>query len=107
KDLQGIHETVFKSISLCDIDIRRHLYEKIMMAGGTTMCPGVAERMLKEINALAPSTLKIRVIAPPQRKYSAWIGKSVLASLTTFSQAFVSKHEYEEVGPAIIHRKCC
>merc|ERR1719361_417214 len=56
------------------------------MSGGTTMYPGIADRMQKEITALAPSTIKIKIIAPPERKYSVWIGGSILASLSTFQQ---------------------
>merc|ERR1712179_34216 len=56
------------------------------MSGGTTMYPGIADRMQKEITALAPSTMKIKIIAPPERKYSVWIGGSILASLSTFQQ---------------------
>merc|ERR1712223_2089881 len=51
-----------------------------------TMYPGIADRMQKEITALAPSTIKIKIIAPPERKYSVWIGGSILASLSTFQQ---------------------
>merc|ERR1711862_988582 len=50
------------------------------MSGGTTMYPGIADRMQKEITALAPSTIKIKIIAPPERKYSVWIGGSILSS---------------------------
>ena len=42
--------------------------------------------MSKEITALAPSSMKIKVVAPPERKYSVWIGGSILASLSTFQQ---------------------
>jgi actin len=45
---------------------------------------GIADRMSKEITALAPSAMKIKVVAPPERKYSVWIGGSILASLSTF-----------------------
>ncbi len=55
-------------------------------AGGTTMFPGIADRMSKEITALAPSSMKIKVVAPPERKYSVWIGGSILSSLSTFQQ---------------------
>merc|ERR1712026_328600 len=68
--------------------------------------PGIADRMQKEITALAPSTIKIKIIAPPERKYSVWIGGSILASLSTFQQMWISKQEYDECGPAIVHRKC-
>ncbi|CAF3658036.1 unnamed protein product [Rotaria socialis] len=67
---------------------------------------GIADRMQKEITSLAPSTMKIKIIAPPERKYSVWIGGSILASLSTFQQMWISKQEYDESGPSIVHRKC-
>jgi actin-related protein len=57
----GIHETTYNSIMKCDIDIRKDLYANNVMSGGTTMYPGIADRMQKEITALAPSTMKITV----------------------------------------------
>merc|ERR1712226_1636491 len=86
----------------CDVDIRKDLYANTVMSGGTTMYPGIADRMQKEITALAPSTIKIKIIAPPERKYSVWIGGSTLASLSTFQQMWISKQEYDECGP--LHR---
>ncbi|MFQ6647482.1 hypothetical protein Gotur_021154 [Gossypium turneri] len=50
--------------------------------------------------------VKIKVVAPPERKYSVWIGGSILASLSTFQQMWISKGEYDESGPSIVHRKC-
>uniref|UniRef100_A0AC35TTE4 Actin n=1 Tax=Rhabditophanes sp. KR3021 TaxID=114890 RepID=A0AC35TTE4_9BILA len=102
----GIHETTYNSIMKCDIDIRKDLYANTVLSGGTTMYPGIADRMQKEITALAPSTMKIKIIAPPERKYSVWIGGSILASLSTFQQMWISKQEYDESGPSIVHRKC-
>uniref|UniRef100_A0A2K5LCQ3 Actin alpha 1, skeletal muscle n=1 Tax=Cercocebus atys TaxID=9531 RepID=A0A2K5LCQ3_CERAT len=93
-------------IMKCDIDIRKDLYANNVMSGGTTMYPGIADRMQKEITALAPSTMKIKIIAPPERKYSVWIGGSILASLSTFQQMWITKQEYDESGPSIVHRKC-
>ncbi|CAL9052167.1 unnamed protein product [Musa banksii] len=84
----GIHETTYNSIMKCDVDIRRDLYGNIVLSGGSTMFPGIADRMSKEITALAPSSMKIKVVAPPERKYSVWIGGSILASLSTFQQMF-------------------
>jgi len=102
----GIHEYVYKSIMRCDIDIRKDLYSNIVMSGGTTMFPGIADRMQKEITTMAPSTIKIKIIAPPERKYSVWIGGSILASLSTFQEMWITKDEYDESGPGIVHRKC-
>ncbi|VDN25610.1 unnamed protein product [Gongylonema pulchrum] len=131
----GIHETTYNSIMKCDVDIRKDLYANTVLSGGTSMFPGIADRMQKEITALAPSfstfywfhplvirgsggdvgvrksvmwqsTMKIKIIAPPERKYSVWIGGSILASLSTFQQMWISKQEYDESGPSIVHRKC-
>ncbi len=68
----------------CDVDVRKDLYGNIVMSGGTTMYSGIAERLNKEVVSLAPSSMKIKVIAPPERKYSVWIGGSILSSLSTF-----------------------
>jgi actin-related protein len=106
KEAQGIHDCSFNTIMKCDVDIRRDLYANIVLSGGTTMFPGIAERMTKELTSLAPSTMKIKVVAPPERKYSVWIGGSILSSLSTFQQMWISKAEYDESGPSIVHRKC-
>lgn len=60
----GIHETTFNSIMKCDVDIRKDLYANTVLSGGTTMYPGIADRMQKEITALAPTTMKIKVRHP-------------------------------------------
>ena len=51
----------YNSIYKCDLDIRRDLYGNIVLSGGTTMFPGIADRMQKELTALAPSSMKVRV----------------------------------------------
>ncbi|KAG9396653.1 Actin-related protein [Carpediemonas membranifera] len=102
----GIHETTYNSIMKCDVDIRRDLYGNIVLSGGTTMFPGIADRMEKEVSALAPSAMKIKIVAPAERKYSVWMGGSIVSSLSTFQSMWVSKEEYEESGAAIIHKKC-
>ena len=106
KEAAGIHDTLFATIMKCDVDIRKDLYANIVLSGGTTMFTNIAERLTKEVTALAPSTMKIKVVAPPERKYSVWIGGSILASLSTFQQMWISKNEYDEAGPSIVHRKC-
>lgn len=105
-EMTGIHTTTFTSIMKTDIDIRKDLYSNMVMSGGTTMFAGIASRVQKELEALAPSSVKIKVVAPPERQYSVWIGGSILSSLSTFQQMWVSKNEYEEMGPSIVHRKC-
>merc|ERR1719347_27845 len=103
---KGIDELTFKSIMKCDVDIRKDLYGNIVMSGGTTMYPGIADRVQKGIKAMAPDSMTIKIIAPPERKYSVWIGGSILSSLSTFEEMWIKKEEYDESGPAIVHRKC-
>ncbi|XP_063842196.1 actin-like isoform X1 [Scylla paramamosain] len=105
-EADGIHDTVYNSIMKCDVDIRKDLYANIVMSGGSTMYPGMSDRLQKEITYLAPATVKIKIISPPERKYSVWIGGSILASLSTFQAMWITKEEYEESGPGIVHRKC-
>jgi len=106
KEDDGIHKLTYSSIMKCDVDIRKDLYANTVLSGGTTMFQGISERIQKEITALAPSTMTIKVVAPPERKYSVWIGGSILASLSTFEEMWVTKNEYDESGPSIVHRKC-
>ncbi|KAM9995484.1 hypothetical protein ACTFIY_001669 [Dictyostelium cf. discoideum] len=88
----SIHETIYNSIMKCGIDIRRDLYGNIVLSGGSTMFPGFAD-------------LKINIIAP-ELKYCVFIGGSIVTSLSTFQHMWISKEEYDEYGPPIVHRKC-
>jgi len=106
KESDGIHQLTYDSIMKCDVDIRRDLYTNTVLSGGSTMFPNIDKRLNKEITALAPSAVKVKIVAPPERKYSVWIGGSILSSLSTFQEMWISKDEYDESGPGIVHRKC-
>merc|ERR1712110_156194 len=103
---EGIHKLTCASIMRCDVDIRKDLYGNVVMSGGTTMYQGIPERVQAEVKALAPDSMTIKIIAPPERKYSVWIGGSILSSLSTFEEMWIKKEEYDESGPSIVHRKC-
>lgn len=102
----GVHDTTYGSIMKCDIDTRSVFYNNVILSGGTTMFPGLADRMHREMSGLTPASMSVKLIAPPERKYSVWIGGSILASLSTFQQLWVTRSEYEEHGPTMIHNKC-
>jgi actin-related protein len=106
KEDRGIHDITFQTITQCDIDVRRELFSNIVLSGGTTMFPGMADRLAKELTSLVPPNMKVKIIAAPERKYSVWIGGSILASLQTFQEMWISRAEYEDAGPSIVHRKC-
>ena len=101
----GIHEMIHNSIMKCDVDIQRDLYSNIVLCGGNSMFPGMADRINKELSSLAPE-VNINIIAPPERKYSVWQGGAILASMSTFQQQCIYKQEYDESGPSIVHRNC-
>jgi actin-related protein len=106
REHDGVHKFTFDSIMQCDVDIRKDLYNNIILSGGSTMFDGMGDRMQREIYALAPSSMKVRVLASPERKYSVWIGGSIISSLSTFQAMWISRPEFEEAGPQIVHRKC-
>jgi len=101
----GIDEATYKSVFKCDLDIRKELLHNIVLSGGNTMFDGLSKRMEKEVKSRTPQSYKIRVISQPERKYSVWIGGSILASLTTFQDRWITRTEYNESGPSIVHRK--
>lgn len=80
----GIHENVYNSIMKCDVDLHQDLYANIVLSGGTSMLPNFADRLKKEITGLAPSKVEIKVIDPPEGKYSVWGGGSLYASNPAF-----------------------
>jgi len=106
KESAGIHKLTFNTINKCDVDIRRDLYGNIVMSGGTTMFKDIDKRMEKEMKDQAAQNMVVKIIAPPERKYSVWIGGSILSSLSTFEDMWIKKDEYDESGPSIVHRKC-
>ncbi len=102
----GMHKLLYYAIMKCDIDIRATLYGSVVLTGGNSMFEGIAERFQKELKELAPQTMKIGIIAPPERKHSVWIGGSIISSLSTFEEMWITKQEYKNYGPSIVHRKC-
>lgn len=99
-----LEEFIVNAIGSCDIDLRRDLYNNIVLSGGSTKFPGFKERLSKGIKAMIPENVEVNIIAHPERQYLAWIGGSVLVSLSQFQTLWVTREEYDEIGPAVIHR---
>lgn len=104
---EGMAKLVKATVDKCDIDVRKDMYENIVLSGGTTMYKGLPERLAQDVKALIPEAMqsKLKVVAPPERKYSVWIGGSILSSLSTFETMWVTKAMYEESGVSVIHQK--
>ncbi|KAK9839462.1 hypothetical protein WJX81_003687 [Elliptochloris bilobata] len=107
-ELTSLPGLVQESIGKCDLDIRRDMYNSIILTGGTALFTGVRERLERELLEVAPQAAKVKVTSPMnpiERRFSVWIGGSILASLGSFQQMWMSKSEYDEHGAALIHRK--
>uniref|UniRef100_A0A6B2LBE7 Actin n=1 Tax=Arcella intermedia TaxID=1963864 RepID=A0A6B2LBE7_9EUKA len=100
----GVHEMVHLAGQSAEVGERMELYSRVLLSGGSTLFPGLEDRLQQELAALVPPSLKVRVIAPPERGRLVWIGGSILASLSHC--LWISKEEYEETGPIIVHSKC-
>lgn len=105
EESEGIHEVLIYSIQKSDMDLRKTLYSNVVMSGGSTLFKGFGERLLGEVTKLAPKNTKIKIAAPPERKYTTWLGGSILASLTTFNKMWITKQQFEEDGAHLIHGK--
>ena len=102
----GLQQQTFSTIMKCENDIKKNLFQNIVLAGGCTMFEGMQKRMEKEIQALAPSTMGPQVFSPADRKYSAWLGGAILSSIDRFDGMWITKKEYDEQGKNIVHKKC-
>ncbi|CAK0846144.1 unnamed protein product, partial [Prorocentrum cordatum] len=104
REASGNHNTPFQSIMKCDVDIRRDLYANTLPSGGITLFAGIGERMNKELSALAPSTMRIKIAAPPEREYPMWIGGTIPLTQSASQQEWATRGECDESGPTIVHR---
>jgi len=106
QEVMGIHEATYHSIINCDMDLRKDMYANIVLSGGTTMFRNIEHRFLQDLTKMAPPSVRIKINASPERRFSVWTGGSVLASLTSFQNMWIDSMEYDEVGSSIVHRKC-
>ncbi|KAJ2461217.1 NuA4 histone acetyltransferase subunit [Coemansia sp. RSA 2424] len=106
--LLGVHEMAVRSVLGCDVDLRPQLLASVVLAGGSTLFPGFAERLAAMLQDACPgSRIKFAPLASKaERRATAWLGGSILASLGTFHQLWVSRAEYEEHGAGIVDKKC-
>lgn len=96
KNVPGFHNTVLNSILYCDASFHDDLFNNIVLCGGTSMLPGLSRRMQSEIRALAPLNTKVRTVTEEYKKYLAWVGGSMLASLPSFHHTWITKNKFEE-----------
>lgn len=105
---QTIPELIRASLNAVDVDLRPNLLQNVVVTGSTSLINGFGDRLNNELATMYPGT-KIKLHAAglsSERRFGAWIGGSILASLGTFHQMWISKQEYEENGPNVVEKRC-
>ena len=105
-DAPGIHEICYNSIKTCNLDIRAELYANIILAGGNTLFTGLSKRLQKELDSLTLDYMDVKVLHHPEGRYCAWIGGSILSSLSVFEEMPITREKYDEFGPGVVHLNC-
>lgn len=105
-DMKPLIALVQESFATMDIDLKSNFGSSVVLTGATTLLPGFTDRMYAELHHMLPG-IKVKVTAAGgsnERKHGAWIGGSILASLGTFQQSWISKQQYEEMGVSVEKR---
>lgn len=108
-EFDGVHKILYDSIMKTNDEEQNLLFSNIVLSGGSTMFEGFPERIEKEITKIIKreyKSKKIKIIAAPERKYGAWIGGSIQGAIPIFKSLVITKDEYNNAGPGIVHRKC-
>jgi actin-related protein 4 len=105
---QTIPEMVKASISAVDMDLRAALLQNVVVTGGTTLLQGFTDRLHNEMVAMYPNArIKIQAAGlTTERRFGSWVGGSILGSLGTFHQMWISRKEYDEFGASVVDKRC-
>ena len=104
KDVPSIQELVWRSVQACPIDNRKLLLRNVFLSGGTSLLPGLSERLKGELTALAPVGTTVEVHASEHRQHAAYLGASVVSRLTSFEQSVVTLDEWNLKGPEALKK---
>ena len=103
KNVPGISKALEISIGRCDEFLKTDLLKNVVISGGSTMFPGIAERVSEDLTAALKKP--VNVIAAPERKNGAWVGGSIFASTPVFEQFQIKKAEWETQRDTIFRQK--
>ncbi|XP_012520851.1 PREDICTED: actin, cytoskeletal 3-like [Propithecus coquereli] len=105
KNTLGIHRMAFQSVTSCRPTLWNVLFSHMLLSGGTGTCSGLCFRMQRELSGLVSPELTVKVSTCQYSAYGAWMGGSILCSLSTFKDLWVTRSEYEDMGSSIISRR--
>ena len=100
-----MHELVVNSIKKCDMDVRKTLFNSIVVAGGTTLFTGFNERLHKSIQRLVTRDINITLLSPKNRRFSCWMGGATVSSLKAFNKMWITKKDFDEEGSRILFER--
>ncbi|KPI89168.1 putative actin-related protein 2 [Leptomonas seymouri] len=113
-DSPGISAVLWESIEAADVDVRKVLYESIVLSGGSTLFPGFGARLTRDMKELyLTEKLKgdmnrmarcpIQVNEPPRRQYMAYMGGALVAELSADQpEMWTSLERYQEDGVSAV-----
>ena len=107
KQEKNISRNCYEAIEKCDIDIKKEIYNCIVLSGGSSIFQGLEERFIKEIKNLVNNEMKneVKIVTGNDKKYGVWTGGAML-TMSGFELKWITKAEYEESGDLIVHKKC-
>jgi len=109
KEGEGLGQLLSQSIDKCEPHMKKKLLENVVVCGGNTLFPHFTDRIHNELLDLTPRNTRIRLISAPEeseRRYSSWLGGSILSALQAFQANWVSRKDFMEQGVAALERKC-
>ena len=102
----GIADGIYQSIMKCDLDIRKMMYGNLVLSGGNTILKGMEPRVERELAKVVPRATPVNLISPPEREQLDWFGGALLSSQPAAMHSWITKDDYDEGGPSVVHRHC-
>ena len=101
---KGMGDFVATAVQACGIDARKDLLSNVVLSGGNTLFDGFSKRLQQDVVAKFPGLFgSTMVVDAPDRKFNVWAGASVLATLDSFEDYFVTRDAFDEHGPSVVH----
>ena len=101
----GLQEILVESINKTNVDLKKQLYNSILLSGGNMKMKGMKERIHKEIKKLSPKNIKVRLQIPSNPENCAWIGANIISSMDISKDMWISKREWFETDASIINTR--
>jgi len=103
---KGISMMAHECLAKSEGDIRKELYTNIILTGGNTLLSGFVKRFERDLITKGHKAKTIPIPSFPASRETVWMGGSILSSLGSFQQMWLSKQDVAENGVACVSKKC-